>query len=74
MATLTGALILEVGVGHAPISRRLAMPWGTASVGIADADVSVSTLVICALAPAVLVGVAGFNRTWFGIAARYGQR
>ena len=70
MATLAGALILEVVVGHAPISRRLAMPWGTASIGIDGADVSVSTLVICVLAPAVLVGVAGFNRTWFGIAAR----
>lgn len=69
MATLAGALVLDVLVGNAPISRHLAMPWGTASVKIAGADVSISTLVVCALAPAVLLGVAGFNRTWFGIAA-----
>ena len=70
MATLAGALVLEVLVGHAPISRRLAMPWGTSSIAIAGADVSVSTLAVCVMAPAVLLGVARFNRTWFGIAAR----
>ncbi len=70
MATLAGAIVLEVIVGQAPITRRLGMPWGTASVKIAGADVSISTFVVCALAPLVLVCVAVFHRTWFGIAVR----
>ena len=70
MATLAGAIVLEILVSQAPIRRRLEMPWGTASIKVAEADVSISTLVVCAIAPMVLLGIAGFNRTWFGITAR----
>ena len=62
MATLAGAIVLEILVSQAPIRRRLSMPWGTASIRVANADVSISTLVVCAIAPCVLLAIAGFNR------------
>ena len=70
MATLAVSIPLQIFVSQAPITRRISMPWGTASFKLGDADVFVSTLVVCALAPIVLGAIGVFHRSWFGIATR----
>lgn len=70
VATLAVSIPLQIFVSQAPISRRISMPWGTASFKIGDADVFISTLVVCAIAPIVLVAIEWFHRSRFGIATR----
>ena len=70
MATLAVSIPLQIVASQAPISRRVSMPWGTASFKLGEADVFVSTLVVCATAPIVLVAINRFHRSWFGIATR----
>lgn len=70
MATLAVSIPLQIFVNQAPITRRISMPWGTASFELGEADVFVSTLVVCALAPIVLGAISVFHRSWFGIATR----
>lgn len=70
MATLAVSIPLQILVSQAPITRRISMPWGTASFNIGEADVFISTLVVCAIAPIVLGAIGVFHRSWFGIATR----
>jgi len=70
MATLAISIPLQIVVSQAPITRRISLPWGTASFKLGEADVFISTLVVCAIAPTVLGLIAVFHRSWFGIATR----
>lgn len=70
LATLAVTIIMQPVLVQSPIGRRIEMPWGTRTVRIGDADVSISTLVVCVAAPLVLLGLRWFHRTWFGLTVR----
>ncbi len=68
--TIGVSIVVQRLMDQAPISRRFAVPWGLDVVRVFGVDVKISTLVPVGLAAAVLGGLALFDKTGFGIAAR----
>ncbi len=69
-ATIGVSIVLQRFADQAPISRRIAVPWGDRSVELFGLDASISSLIVCGLAPSILLALSRFDKTPFGIAAR----